>query len=149
VKIIMLSHRATNSAKGSTSTPFNRSPASSSVRTRSGAPSRAYHTRSPAPLYVRPTPRISCEARTTAPSFTMFLADHDAPTRLQPRLVSCIRLFGGTIISLGRKGVVRRNGQADWYRTAVECGGAKLGVLDVCEGASAPRRTWRTEPGLP
>jgi len=46
---------------------------------------------------VRPTPRISCEGRTTVPWFAMTagrgMADHDASTRLQPPLVCCIRLF--------------------------------------------------------
>jgi hypothetical protein len=45
--------------------------------------------------HVHRTLAISCEGRTTSPSLTMTLADDDAPTRLQPPLVSCIALLGG------------------------------------------------------
>jgi hypothetical protein len=44
---------------------------------------------------VRRTLAISCEGRTTAPWFTMPLADDDASTRFQPPLVSFIALLAG------------------------------------------------------
>jgi hypothetical protein len=47
----------------------------------------------PPPPLVRRTLRISCEGRTTLPWITVTGTDHDAPARLQPPLVCCIRLF--------------------------------------------------------
>jgi hypothetical protein len=60
------------------------------------------HVRSNLHSTIRRTLAISCEGRTTAPWFTMSLADDDAPTRIQSPLVSCIALFDGSLILLGR-----------------------------------------------
>ncbi len=66
---------------------------------------------------VGPTPRISCEGRTTLGLVHDDRADDDAATRLQPPLVSCIRLLDRCFASaLYRSGPVRR--RMLWTRIA-------------------------------
>ncbi len=83
-----------------------------------------------------PTPRISCEARDLEPPHSMTTerapAMDRASLRLQRRLVSFIRLFGGTRSQASRCTRSREDRAGARYQRA----------LSIMRGGASPRAAW-------